>query len=91
MEYSFFIGILSNFDFTVGGWVFFGAALLLVLLASSSLLYVFTKPKAIQFKIAVVMAYICIGLIFLGIVGMIIFALTYFISYAFITDFTKDY
>lgn len=91
MEYSFFTGILPNFDFTFAGWIFFAAALLLVLVGVGSLLYVFVKPRPLQLKIGVTVAYIFTGLLLFGIAGMVIFSLTYFASYAFITDFTKDY
>lgn len=91
MEYNFFVGILPNFDFSVSGWMFFAVVTLLMLVGASSLLYVFCKPKEFQTKIVVLMGYLFGGLIVFGVLGLVLFALTYFSCYAFITDFSKDY
>jgi len=91
MEYNFFVGVLPNFDFSIGGWVFFVATALLLLVGSSALLYVFVRNRLLHFKIALLVAYVFVGLLTFGVVGMLMFSLSYFVSYAFITDFTKDY
>lgn len=91
MEYSFIVGILSNFDFSISGWIFFVSALVLILIALSSLLYVFTRSKTLQVKILLFVIFLFFGLIIFGVTGLLVFAFTIFACYAFITDFTKDY
>lgn len=91
MQYSFFVGILPNFDLSVSAWIFTVTAMLLLLVGASSLLYTYMRSKKLSNKIAAFIGFSLSGLIIFGIVGFVIFALAYFASYAFISDFTKDY
>ena len=91
MEYSFFVGILPNFNLSFSGWIFTVAALLLMLVGLSSLLYVHIRTKTLPIKIGLFIGFVFSGLIVFGVVGSVFFALSYFASYSFITEFTKDF
>jgi hypothetical protein len=91
MQYSFYVGILPNFDLSISGWIFAVIAMLLLLVGGASLLYSYSRSQKLPIKIGYFIAFSLSGLIFFGIAGVIFFALAYFASYAFITDFTKDY
>ena len=89
MEYSYFIGLFENFVLSGMQWVFFLALMLLLVIGISAFIsYGKTSPKT---KTIYVLIYLAVSLLIGGIVSIILVALVHFITYAFVSDFRKDY
>lgn len=89
MEYSYFIGFFVNLDLGLMQWVYV-ALTMLILLAGSSSALIYSKKSGLKGTINL-LSYFFTWLIAGGIMGLVMSVLTHFITYAFISEFKKDY
>ena len=89
MEYSYFIGLLTNISLDLMQWVFAGIAIGLFMISASALITFSKKPN--QIKIFHIMGYFFAWLIVGGLIGFVSSSSVHFLTYAFINDFRRDY
>ena len=89
MSYSYFIGLFTNLSLDFMPWVFLVVVVLLGLIGISSLLTL-SEHNAKQ-KTLYVIAYFIVCLFVGGLVGIMVSIITHFMTYAFVSEFRKDY
>lgn len=89
MIYSYYIGVFGNLSLNTMPWVFLSIIVWLVMIGAS--IWMAYNIETAKKKALVSLVYIFVWLLFGGIVGFVIAALTQFITFAFVSDFTKDY
>lgn len=89
MTYSYYIGIFDNFSLDIMQWVFLLIITFLFMVGISSIIS-FNKHTA-KNKTLYVIAYFVLSLFAGGVVGIVVSIITHFITYAFVSDFRKDY
>ena len=89
MTYSYFIGLFGGFSLEMMQWIFLSIVVLLVMIGISA--WMTYANKDAKQKTFVSLIYFLVWLFAGGIVGIVVAVLVHFITYAFISDFKKDY
>lgn len=89
MTYSYYIGIFDNFSLEIMQWVFLLIVILLFMVGISAIM-AFNKHAA-KHKTIYVLAYFVSWLFVGGVIGIVVAIMTHFLTYAFVSDFRKDY
>jgi len=89
MEFSYYIGLFTNFDFTFLQWVFAVILSNLILIGISAFIS-FRKIKTVP-KVVCILSFLTSTLFVGGIVGFINTVATFFITFSLLSDFRKDY
>jgi hypothetical protein len=87
MGYSYWIGILANFEFSLPEFLFFAVLYLIALISSVWIGHFKIKNKGFVTAVAVNL----LSLALFGLVGIIFLGVVYFISFALLSDFRNDY
>ncbi len=97
MEYSYLIGVLTNFDLEILQWLFYVLFSTIILAGVSTIILtgvpslIHLNRKLVKFQPYIIFAYFVLSLVLTGIFGLLYVVITHFITYAFISDFKKDY
>jgi len=89
VQYSYIIGLFANMNLETMQWVYLSLVVILVMIGISSVSAFGTQaPKK---KTLTTLVYLVFWLFIGGIVGIVIATLMHFVTYAFVSDFRKDY
>lgn len=89
MEYSYFIGFFDNLSLKIMPWVFVAVIVWLVMIGAS--VWMAFNTKTAMKKTLISLLYVFVWLLAGGLVGFVVATLTQLITFAFVSDFSKDY
>ena len=89
MDYSYLIGVFSNFSMSVLAW-FFTLTFIALVLVGLSMWITYHSSKGLK-KAAYNLAFLISMLFIGGVIGLVFTSLLHFITFAFVTEFKNDY
>jgi len=87
MDYSYWVGVLTNFEFSIPEFLFFSVLYLLAIVSAVWIGHFKLKDKGFITAVGVNLT----SLILFGLVCIAVLGLIYFVSFALLSDFRTDY
>ncbi len=88
MSYGLWLGVLSNFSFSLTGWIFAGLLSMIIISAATYGIHFYLKGK---YQAITMLAAFSVALFLFGILGFLYFGSIYLVSFALFSDFRRDY